>query len=52
MARNGSTSMGETAAQSSMPSPCCLWAAIHPHELPLLNGEFEFLAAKTPEVCK
>jgi hypothetical protein len=31
---------------------CCLWAAIHPHEVPLLNGEFEFLAAKTPEVCE
>jgi hypothetical protein len=31
---------------------CCLWAASYPHEVPLLNGEFEFLAVKTPEVCE
>ncbi len=24
---------------------CCEWAARRPHEVPLLNGEFEFLAA-------
>ena len=29
---------------------CCLWAAAYPREVPLLNGEFEFIAAKTPEV--
>jgi hypothetical protein len=29
---------------------CCLWAARYPREVPLLNGEFEFIAAKTPEV--
>ena len=29
---------------------CCLWAAVYPREVPLLNGEFEFIAAKTPEV--
>jgi hypothetical protein len=31
---------------------CCLWAAAYPHEVPRLNGEFEFIAAKTPEVCE
>jgi hypothetical protein len=31
---------------------CCLWAASYPHEVPLLSGEFEFLAVKTPEVCE
>ena len=29
---------------------CCLWAAGYPHEVPLLNGEFEFIAINTPEV--
>jgi hypothetical protein len=31
---------------------CRLWAASYPREVPLLNGEFEFLAVKTPEVCE
>jgi hypothetical protein len=31
---------------------CCLWAAAYPDEVPRLNGEFEFIAAKTPEVCE
>jgi hypothetical protein len=31
---------------------CCLWAAGYPHEVPLLNGEFEFIARTTPEVCE
>jgi len=31
---------------------CCLWAAAYPREVPLLNGEFEFIAATTPEVCE
>jgi hypothetical protein len=31
---------------------CCLWASRYPDEVPLLNGEFEFIAAKTPEVCE
>jgi hypothetical protein len=31
---------------------CSLWAAAYPQEVPLLNGEFEFIAAKTPEVCE
>jgi hypothetical protein len=33
-------------------STCCLWASRYPDEVPLLNGEFEFIAAKTPEVCE
>jgi hypothetical protein len=31
---------------------CCMWAAAYPREVPLLNGEFEFIAATTPEVCE
>jgi hypothetical protein len=31
---------------------CAAWAARFPHEVPLLNGEFEFLAASTPEVLE
>ena len=31
---------------------CCLWAARYPSEVPLLNGEFEFIARFTPEVCE
>jgi hypothetical protein len=31
---------------------CCLWASRYPHEVPLLNGEFEFIALSTPEVCE
>jgi hypothetical protein len=30
---------------------CAAWAARHPEQMPLLNGEFEYLAALTPEVC-
>jgi len=29
---------------------CAAWAARHPEQVPLLNGEFEYLAAFTPEV--
>jgi hypothetical protein len=29
---------------------CAAWAARYPEQVPLLNGEFEFLAAFTPEV--
>ncbi len=29
---------------------CAAWAARYPKQVPLLNGEFEFLAAHTPEV--
>jgi len=31
---------------------CCLWASSYRDEVPLLNGEFEFIAAKMPEVCE
>ena len=31
---------------------CCLWAAKYPGEVPLLNGEFEFIARTMPEVCE
>jgi len=29
---------------------CAAWAARYPEQVPLLNGEFEYLAAFTPEV--
>ncbi len=29
---------------------CAAWAARYPEQMPLLNGEFEYLAALTPEV--
>ncbi|HEY1357051.1 MAG TPA: hypothetical protein VGF21_01985 [Thermoleophilaceae bacterium] len=29
---------------------CSTWAAAYPHEVPLINGEFEFIARLTPEV--
>jgi hypothetical protein len=28
------------------------WSARHPEQVPLVNREFEFLAAHTPEVCE
>jgi hypothetical protein len=28
---------------------CCAWAARYPRQVPLVNGEFEFIAAFTPE---
>jgi hypothetical protein len=31
---------------------CSAWAACYPEQMPLLNGEFEYLAAFTPEVCE
>jgi hypothetical protein len=31
---------------------CAAWAARHPEQVPLVNGEFEYLAAFTPEVCE
>lgn len=31
---------------------CCAWAARYPQRVPLVNGEFEFIAAYTPEVCE
>lgn len=29
---------------------CAAWAVRHPEQVPLLNGEFEYLAALDPEV--
>lgn len=29
---------------------CLHWASRRPHEVPLLNGEWEFIAVNTPEV--
>lgn len=31
---------------------CCLWASLYRHEVPILNGEFEFIARSMPEVCE
>jgi hypothetical protein len=31
---------------------CAAWAARFPDQVPLLNGEFEFIAIYTPEVCE
>jgi hypothetical protein len=31
---------------------CGAWAARHPEQVPLLNGEFEYLAVLTSEVCE
>ena len=31
---------------------CCHWASHRPHEVPLLNGEFEFIAVLTPEIAE
>jgi hypothetical protein len=30
---------------------CCAWSSRHPEQIPLLDGEFEFLAAYTPEAA-
>jgi hypothetical protein len=30
---------------------CLHWASRRPHEVPLLNGEWEFIAISTPEVA-
>jgi hypothetical protein len=34
------------------PDTCSMRAAAYPHEVPLLHGEFEFIARTTPEVCE
>ena len=31
---------------------CAAWAARYPEQVPMLNGEFEYLAAYTPEVSE
>jgi hypothetical protein len=28
------------------------WSARHPEQVPMLNGEFEWIAIRTPEVCE
>ncbi|MHB1570194.1 MAG: hypothetical protein ACYCXW_11080 [Solirubrobacteraceae bacterium] len=31
---------------------CAAWAARHPEQVPLVNGEFEYLAILSPEACE
>lgn len=31
---------------------CSAWAARYPDQVPLLNGEFEYIAHLTPEACE
>jgi hypothetical protein len=31
---------------------CCRWAAHTPHEVPIVNGEFAFITAFTPEAAE
>ena len=31
---------------------CCAWAARYPQQVPLINGEFEFIAAYMPEALR
>jgi hypothetical protein len=31
---------------------CCAWAARYPNQVPLIDGEFEFIPAYTPEDCE
>jgi len=31
---------------------CAAWAARYPGQVPLINGEFEYIAVLTPEVCE
>ena len=31
---------------------CLHWAAVAPREVPLVNGEWEFIAARTPDVAE
>ena len=30
---------------------CAAWAARYPEQMPLVNSEFEYIAAFTPEAC-
>jgi hypothetical protein len=30
---------------------CAAWAARYPEQVPIVNGEFEYIAMFTPEVC-
>jgi hypothetical protein len=31
---------------------CCAWASRYPEQVPLINGEWEFIAAYMAEVCE
>lgn len=31
---------------------CCAWAARTPHEIPVVNGEYEFITMFTPEASE
>jgi len=31
---------------------CCAWAGRYPNQVPVINGEFEFIAAYMPEACE
>jgi hypothetical protein len=31
---------------------CCAWAARYPRQVPLINGEWEFIATYMPEACE
>ena len=31
---------------------CCAWASRYPRQVPLINGEWEFIAAYMPEVAE
>ena len=31
---------------------CCIWASLFGREVPLRNGEYEFIARSMPEVCE
>jgi len=31
---------------------CCAWAGRYPGEVPLINGEFEFIGVYMPEICE
>jgi hypothetical protein len=31
---------------------CCMWASLYRDEVPILQGEFEFIAMTMPEFCE
>jgi hypothetical protein len=31
---------------------CCAWAARHPDQIPMVHGEWEFIAVRMPEYCE
>ena len=34
------------------PEQLAAWSGRHPEQMPMLNGEFEWIAINTPEVCE